>query len=66
LDPVFGAKNSLSKRILWCDDLAMAKAHNTTPFRRTINGQEQTGFWLLEHDFVLADKQEIPVRKIHD
>ena len=66
LDPVFGAKSSLSKDIIWSEDLEMAKEHGTRSFKRTVDGQQREGFWLLEHHFVLADKQKTHVRKTHD
>lgn len=66
LDPVFGAKTSLSKDIVWCEDLEVAKAHGTKPFVRKVDGQDREGFWILEHDFVLADKQGEKIRKTHD
>ncbi|KAL1968206.1 hypothetical protein VTN77DRAFT_2041 [Rasamsonia byssochlamydoides] len=66
LDPVFGAKTSLSKDIIWCEDLELAKAHGTKPFVRKVDGEDREGFWILEHDFILADKQGEKVRKSHD
>ncbi|KAL2014387.1 hypothetical protein VTN00DRAFT_1912 [Thermoascus crustaceus] len=66
LDPVFGAKTSLTEDIVWSEDLEMAKKHNTKPFVRKVDGQDRTGFWLLEHDFILADRQAVKQRKTHD
>ncbi|KAJ9271483.1 hypothetical protein DTO212C5_2275 [Paecilomyces variotii] len=66
LDPVFGAKSSLTKDIVWCEDLEMAKVHKTRPITRKVDGQDREGFWLLEHHFILADKQEVKKRKTHD
>lgn len=66
LDPVFGAKSSLTKDVIWCEDLEIAKSHKTRPIVRQVDGQNKEGFWLLEHDFILADRQEVKKRKTHD
>ncbi|KAL2218470.1 Intradiol ring-cleavage dioxygenase [Thermoascus aurantiacus ATCC 26904] len=66
LDPVFGAKTSLTEDIVWCEDLDEAKRYGSKPFVRKVDGQDRTGFWILEHDFILADKQAARQRKTHD
>ncbi|KIY02058.1 uncharacterized protein Z520_02196 [Fonsecaea multimorphosa CBS 102226] len=56
-DPVFGTKSSLVKDIRWVEDVEEAKMYNTKTFIRVVDGRETEGFWLLEHDFILAEVQ---------
>ncbi|OQV02185.1 hypothetical protein CLAIMM_07423 [Cladophialophora immunda] len=56
-DPVFGTKSSLVKHIEWVEDREQAEMYNTKTFIRTVDGEETQGFWLLEHDFILAETQ---------
>jgi hypothetical protein len=65
-DPVFGAKKSLARPYAWCEDLEQAKKYNTRTFEREIDGVKKEGYWLLEHDFILAERQPIHDRKTHD
>ncbi|KAH0847701.1 hypothetical protein AYO21_07690 [Fonsecaea monophora] len=64
-DPVFGTKSSLVKDIEWVEDIEEAKMYNTKPFVRVVDGRETEGFWLLEHDFILAEAQGDRSLKTH-
>ncbi len=66
VDPVFGTKASLCRDYGWSEDLDLAKRSGTTTFTREIDGQQKEGFWLLEYDFILAEKQPLSDRKTHD
>ncbi|KAJ5998563.1 hypothetical protein N7451_006373 [Penicillium sp. IBT 35674x] len=65
-DTVFGVKKSLIVDYKWSEDLEIAKQHNLVPMKRTIDGKESMGFWLLEQDFVLVKKSPPPPRKVRD
>jgi uncharacterized protein YegJ (DUF2314 family) len=47
----------LVKDIEWVEDKEEAKMYNTKTFVRVEDGNETEGFWLLEHDFILAEVQ---------
>ena len=57
LDPVFGVKKSLIKQFTWSEDGALAKEFGIDMLERAdASGGKTTGFWILEHDFVLTRK----------
>lgn len=65
-DTVFGVKKSLMVDYIFTVDDALAKKHDLKTFPRKVDGIEKEGFWLLEFDFILVEKTEMPPRKLHD
>jgi len=65
-DTVFGVKSSLMVDYKWCEDEALAEKYGVKTFKKTIDGQEREGYWLLEFDFVLTEKEVPPPPKLHD
>ncbi|OQU95651.1 hypothetical protein CLAIMM_01833 [Cladophialophora immunda] len=65
-DTVFGVKSSLLVDYVFTEDLNLAKRYGLKTFKRTIDGTEREGFWLLEFDFILTEKETPPPPKLHD
>jgi hypothetical protein len=65
-DTVFGVKKSLMVDYVWTVDPDLARRYSLKTFKRTVEGVESEGFWLLEFDFVLVKQQPPQSRKVHD
>ncbi|KIW58999.1 hypothetical protein PV05_03483 [Exophiala xenobiotica] len=65
-DTVFGVKSSLLVDYIFTEDAELARRYGLKTFKQTVVGSEKEGFWLLEFDFVLTEKEEPPPRKTHD
>lgn len=65
-DTVFGVKKSLLVDYTFSRDQQLVAKYGLKPFKRTVDGKEMEGFWLLEFDFVLVPKQEDAPPKIQD
>jgi hypothetical protein len=64
-DPVFGTKTSLVKEFKWIENQVEAAKYNTRTFQRNVDEKLSEGYWLLEHDFILAEKQQKTELKTH-
>ncbi|KAK5129292.1 hypothetical protein LTR08_003622 [Meristemomyces frigidus] len=65
-DTVFGVKSSLLVDYNFTVDKKMAAEYGLQTFKKTIDGEEKEGFWLLEFDFVLTEKEVPAPPKLHD
>lgn len=65
-DTVFGVKSSLLVEYKFTEDAQLAKRYGLKTFKRTVDGLDKEGFWLLEFDFVLTEKEAPPPKKLHD
>ena len=65
-DTVFGVKSGLLVDYIFTEDAELARRYGLKTFKQIVEGSEKEGFWLLEFDFVLTEKEEPPPRKTHD
>ncbi|EXJ71104.1 uncharacterized protein A1O5_06097 [Cladophialophora psammophila CBS 110553] len=63
-DTVFGVKSSLMVDYTFTEDPDLARQYRLKTFKKKIGEKEREGFWLLEFDFVLTEKEDSLPRKI--